>query len=371
MTPPTTPPAVHADRIDRLRREMHANAVDLVLLGPSSDLFYLTGFDAHLSERLNLLVVPSTGKPSLIVPVLEGPLVGEARHLVSVHSWADHEDAYDLAARVIGDIAGEHVAVGNQLWSAFLLRIQARVGAATWTEATPLLRELRMIKDDVEIALMTEVSHLTDDAWEAFISGSPISGLSERDALARLTELTAQRGIARIWGICASGPNAASPHHATGERVIAEGDAVIFDWGGSLRGYQSDVTRTVCVGAPSDEFRTVYDVVLRANQATLDAVRPGVPIEQLDRAARKLITEAGYGPAFIHRVGHGLGLDVHEEPYLIEGNDLPLAAGMVFSDEPGIYLDGKFGVRIEDTVLCTPDGGIRLNNATRKLTVLN
>lgn len=368
---PGTPHDVYADRIVRLRKEMHATGVDMVLLGPSSDLFYLTGFNAHLSERLNLLVVGDTGTPSLIVPGLEEPLVGAARQLVSVHPWGDGEDAYELAARVTGDLAGKHVAVGNQLWSAFLLRIQAKAGLATWTEATPLMRELRMIKDDVEIALMTEVSRLTDEAWEAFIAGPPIAGLSERAALARLTDLTAERGITQIWGICASGPNSASPHHATGERLIAEGDAVIFDWGGAREGYQSDVTRTVCVGAPSDEFRTVYDVVLRANQATLDTVRPGVPIEELDRTARTLISAAGYGGEFIHRVGHGLGLDVHEEPYLIEGNELPLAPGMVFSDEPGIYLAGKFGVRIEDTVLCTADGGVRLNHAKRELTSLS
>ncbi|CAA9580850.1 MAG: Aminopeptidase YpdF (MP-, MA-, MS-, AP-, NP-specific) [uncultured Thermomicrobiales bacterium] len=371
MPPPGTPHDLYANRIARLRKHMRATGVDMLLLGPSSDLFYLTGFDAHLSERLNLLVIASEGTPSLIVPVLEVPLVGAARRHVSVHPWADGEDAYELTARVIGDVAGKHVAVGNQLWSAFLLRIQARVGAATWTEATPLMRELRMIKDAVEIDLMSEVSRLTDEAWEAFIAGPPISGLSEREALARLTDLTAERGITKIWGICASGPNSASPHHATGERLIAEGDAVIFDWGGSLEGYQSDVTRTVCVGAPWDEFRTVYDVVLRANQAALDAVHPGVPIEELDRTARTLIADAGYGEAFIHRVGHGLGLDIHEEPYLTAGNDLPLAPGMVFSDEPGIYLAGKFGVRIEDTVLCTPDGGVRLNHATRELTALS
>jgi len=360
----------HADRIARLQKELHAKKVDVMILGPSADLFYLTGFDAHLSERLNLLVVPSTGRPTLIVPVLESPLIGESRKLAITRSWADHEDAFSLAASVIGDVHGKRIAVGNQLWSTFLLRIREKLGNATWIEAGPVMRGLRMVKDDAEIALMTEVSRLTDEAWEEFIEGPPISGLSERDALKRLTELTAKRGITSIWGICASGPHAASPHHATGGRLIAEGDAVIFDWGGKLEGYQSDVTRTVFIGHPSEEFRTVYDIVLRANQATLEAVRPGVPLEGLDRAARKLIVDAGYGEAFIHRVGHGLGLEVHEEPYLVEGNDLPLAAGMVFSDEPGIYLEGKFGVRIEDTVLCRPDGGVRLNNATRDLTMM-
>lgn len=368
MTTHRTPLEVHADRIARLQEELHAARADLMILGPSADLFYLTGFAAHLSERLNLLVVPSTGRPSLVVPILETPLVGEAKRLATVHSWADHEDAFGLAAHVIGDVDGKRILVGNQLWSAFLLRIQSRLGRADWAEAGQVMRGLRMIKDDAEIALLTEVSRLTDEAWEEFIGGPPISGLSERDALKRLTDLTAKRGVTDIWGICASGPHAASPHHATGGRLIGDGDAVIFDWGGKLGGYQSDVTRTVFVGQPGEEFTTVYDIVLRANQATLDAVRPGIPLEQLDRTARNLIADAGYGDAFIHRVGHGLGLEVHEEPYLVEGNDLPLAAGMVFSDEPGIYLDGKFGVRIEDTVLCRKDGGVRLNNATRALT---
>jgi D-alanyl-D-alanine dipeptidase len=174
-----------------------------------------------------------------------------------------------------------------------------------------------------------------------------------------------------VWGICASGPNAASPHHHTGDRVIQPGDSVIFDWGGILDGYHSDITRTVFIGAPTDEQRKVYEIVLRANQATFEAVKPGVPCEELDKAARSLITEAGYGPAFLHRVGHGLGLDVHEEPYLVGGNTMPLAVGMCFSDEPGIYLEGKFGVRIEDAMICTETGGKRLNEASREITVMD
>lgn len=355
-------------RIDRLRERLRAEGVDLLILGPSADLFYLTGFDAHLSERLNLLVVPAESRASLVVPALEAPLIGDARSLAEVHTWADHEDPYALAARVIGAVDGKRVAVGNQLWSAFLLRLQQHLPNGAWREAAPVMRSLRMVKDDVEIALMAEVSRLTDEAWEEFITGSPLTGLTEQEALARLTDLTAKRGISKIWGICASGPNAASPHHATGTREIRKGDAVLFDWGGQRDGYQSDVTRTVFVGEPDEEFRTVYDIVLRANQATLDAVRPGVPLQELDRAARTLISDAGYGESFIHRVGHGLGLEIHEEPYLVEGNTLALEAGMVFSDEPGIYLEGRFGIRIEDTVVCTSEGGMRLNHATRQLT---
>jgi len=187
----------------------------------------------------------------------------------------------------------------------------------------------------------------------------------------RLAGMMDKRGLARSFGICASGPNSASPHHHTGERVIQPGDAVIFDWGGRLNGYHSDVTRTVFIGNPTDEYRKVYDVVRRANQIALDAVRPGATAESIDQAARDLITEAGYGEAFLHRVGHGLGMDLHEEPYLVGGNTTPLEVGMVFSDEPGIYLAGKFGVRIEDSVVVTETGGKRLNEASRELTIMD
>ncbi len=357
----------HADRIERLQAQLAQDGVDLAIFGPSADLLYLTGFDAHLSERLNLLVVPASGKPALVVPTLEAPLVGDAARLVKLHTWEDHEDPAALAASVIGGLEGKSIATGNQLWSAFLLRLQAQLPGGSWVEATPIMRPLRMIKDASEIEAMAEVSRLTDEAWEEFIEGPPISSLTEREAIRRLKDLTEQRGLAVYGGICASGPNAASPHHHTGDRVIQEGDSVIFDWGGSLNGYKSDVTRTVHVGQPSEEFKRVYQIVLEANQATFEAVRPGVPLQELDRTARKVITDAGYGEAFLHRVGHGLGLEVHEEPYLVEGNELPLQAGMTFSDEPGIYLKGKLGVRIEDTVVCTEEGAIRLNHATREL----
>lgn len=357
----------HAERIQKLQAVLTEKGIDVAVFGPSADLFYFTGFDAHDSERLNLLVIPASGKAALVVPTLEAPLVGEASRLVSMHTWADHEDPAALAAEVIGDVSGKHVAVGNQLWSAFLLRLQSNLGAATFVEATPFTRDLRMLKDQAEIDALAEVSRLTDEAWEEFIEGPAISGLTETQVMKRLADLTEKRGVLNVWGICASGPNAASPHHHTGNRVLQEGDSVIFDWGGKLNGYNSDMTRTVHIGPPTEEFKKVYATVLAANEATFAAVKPGVPLQELDRAARKVITDAGYGPAFLHRVGHGLGLEVHEEPYLVEGNDLPLQAGMAFSDEPGIYLEGNLGVRIEDTVVCTEDGGLKLNNATRDL----
>ena len=362
--------ATHVRRIERTRAVMAERGIDWLLLGPSADLFYLTGYDAHVSERLNLLLLTADGEASLVVPTLEAPRVGTASELAPLQVWDDHERPAEVVARQIGTLSDERIAVGDQLWSAFLLRIQAQVGGGTWVEAGPLLRELRMIKDETELAALGEAARLTDEAWEEFISAGQLSGLTERQALRRLSELTEQRGLRNMWGICASGPAAASPHHATGDRTIEAGDAVIFDWGGTIDGYFSDVTRTVHVGEPGDEFRKVYDLVRQANQATLEAVRPGVRCEELDRTARSMFADAGYGEAFLHRVGHGLGLEVHEEPYLVAGNDLPLAAGMVFSDEPGLYFEGRFGVRIEDSVVCTADGGRRLNEATRDLVVM-
>ncbi len=366
---PTISQATYKDRLHRVQQAMRAQDISWLLLGPSADLFYLTGFDAHVSERLNLLMLPADGDPSLVVPQLEAPNVGDAANLVSLQSWADHESPVDLvASSVSGDVGT--VAVGNHLYSAFLLRIQDAVKAERWIEAGDLMRSLRMAKDATEIELLEIAGRNNDLAWEAFLKAEPLSGLTERQALDRLLNLTMEQGTGKCWGICASGPNAASPHYSTGDRVIQEGDSVIFDWGGPVGGYYSDVTRTVHVGEPSDEFRKVYGIVLAANQVTLDAVRPGVACQELDRVARKLITDAGYGDAFLHRVGHGLGLEVHEEPYLVEGNELPLEEGFVFSDEPGIYLEGRFGVRIEDAVVCTADGGRRLNESTRELVVM-
>ena len=363
--------SVYRNRIAKAQAALAERGLRALLLGPSADLFYLTGFDAHLSERLNLLIVAAAGGATLVVPTFEVPLVGQASELVAVHSWADGEDPAALAAGLIGDVGGGTLAVGNQLWSGFLLRIQQHVTGASWVEGDPVLRDLRMYKDPIEIQFLAEAARLTDRAWEQFIESGPITGLTELEALQRLVDISTEMGLDDVHGICGSGPNSASPHHSGGDRVIQEGDAVVFDWGGKINGYHSDVTRTVFVGTPMDEYRTVYEIVKQANEATYAAVRPGLPLQELDRTARKIITDAGYGEAFLHRVGHGLGLEIHEEPYLVEGNDLPLAPGMAFSDEPGIYLTGRFGVRIEDTVVCTEDGGRRLNNATRELTVMD
>jgi Xaa-Pro aminopeptidase len=227
------------------------------------------------------------------------------------------------------------------------------------------------VKDEQELAILREAARRTDDVWTAFLQG-PISGQSERQAADRLTALLAERGMPPSFpAIVGAGPNGASPHHEPGERIIGAGDAVVCDFGGVLDGYCSDITRMIHVGPPGDEFTAVYDTVRRANEAAFQAVRPGRRCEEVDEAARWVIAAAGYGERFIHRTGHGIGIDIHEEPYLVAGNTQPLQPGMVFSDEPGVYLTGQFGIRVEDILVVTDAGAERLTGASRELVVLS
>ena len=371
MTTGSTPIETYAARLARAQEEMARQEIEILAVGPSSDLRYFIGYDAHLSERLNLLLVPVSGRPALIVPLLESPLARFAEELVDLRIWTETENPAEMAANIAQTMGAGRIAVSDQLWSGFLLKLQDAIPGVSWVSALDVIKPLRVTKDSREVELLAEVSRLTDEAWGEFIEGGPLSGLTETQAMERLSALMQKRGLGASFGICASGPNSASPHHHTGDRVIQEGDSVIFDWGGALEGYHSDVTRTVFVGKPTEKFRKVYDIVRRANQATLDAVKPGVACEDLDKTARDLISAEGFGENFIHRVGHGLGMDVHEEPYLVGGNKTPLQAGMVFSDEPGIYIEGEIGVRIEDSVVVTTEGGKRLNEATRELTVMD
>jgi Xaa-Pro aminopeptidase len=359
----------YADRLRRAQAEMARQGIDLLVVGASADLRYLIGYEGHESERMSVLVLPRDGVPHFVVPGLEAPLLHEQRDLLEIVPWKETENPAVKVAAVAGTAALGTIAAGDELWSVFTLRLQRAMPQARWAEGGQLLRPLRMIKDDREIALLAEAARRTDESWEEFLTVS-ITGLTESDVRERLMGLLAARGLQPVFCNVGSGPNGASPHQTASERVIGPGDALVCDWGGTLEGYNSDVTRTAHVGEPSPEFVRAYEAVLAANQAAFEAVRPGVPCQEIDRAARSVLTEAGYGEAFIHRTGHGLGLSLHEEPYLLEGNILPLAEGMVFSDEPGVYFPGQFGIRIEDTVVCTADGGRRLNEATRELRVM-
>jgi D-alanyl-D-alanine dipeptidase len=281
-------------------------------------------------------------------------------------AWRDGEDPYAIAAGALP--ADGLVALGDRIWGVHLLGLQAAAPALTWASAAPVVGALRARKDPAELEALRRAGAAADATFAA-IATLPFAGRREREIAADLARLLVEHGHERAeFTIVGSGPNAASPHHEPGERTIVIGDLVVLDFGGVLDGYFSDTTRTVIVGEePSGEMVTVHDVVRGAYEAAVAAVRPGIEIQEVDRAARAVIRDAGFEDAFIHRTGHGIGLELHEPPYAVEGDRTVLEPGMTFSVEPGIYLEGRFGVRIEDIVAVTPDGVDRLNRSTRAL----
>lgn len=357
-------------RLQATQAAMADQDTDLLFIAPSADLRYLAGFRGHASERPALLVVRPNAPAILLLPQLEAAGAGDLDD-VRLVTYEETDDPYAVLAGALRAEAGGRAAIGDETRAAVLLGLQARFPHLTFRPASPLLAELRRMKTDTELQLLREAGRKADAAFAQLLQ-STFAGRREREVAAELSDLLVQQGLQRAeWGpVIGSGPNSASPHHGAGERTIQEGDAVVLDFGGALEGYQADITRTVHVGTPGDEFRHVYEIVQQAQQAGVAAVRPGIPAQEIDRVTRGVIRAAGYADVFIHRTGHGLGLDTHEEPYIIEGNTLPLAPGMVFSVEPGIYLPRRFGVRIEDIVAVTPEGGERLNHAPRELQIV-
>jgi D-alanyl-D-alanine dipeptidase len=257
------------------------------------------------------------------------------------------------------------------MWAMHVLGLQASLPEGRFVTASRVLSRLRSRKEEGEVQLLDRAARSADETFH-LVTREGIEGKTEAQVARALREALVETGhdTALFW-IVGSGPNGASPHHDSGSREIRAGDTVVLDFGGRAAGYCSDVSRTVSVGESSEEAKEVHEIVRHAQQAAFEAVRPGVPAEEIDRVARDVITEAGYGPAFIHRTGHGIGLEEHEDPYLVEGNLELLEPGMAFSIEPGIYLEGRFGVRIEDIVVVTADGAERLNHAPRDLPVLS
>jgi Xaa-Pro aminopeptidase len=354
----------YAGRVERLQGSMEDTGVDVALLSVGADLPYFTGYEARPSERLTVLVVPTRGVPILLVPLLEAP--GVETGPFEVRSWTEVDDPVALATSIVSDPGS--VAVGDHMWAVFLTRFQLHWGEASWLPASELTRELRIRKDPGEVELLRRAAHGIDRIMDRMSADVRFAGRTESELARHLADLTLAEGHESAeFTIVASGPNGASPHHHPGDRVIDEGDIVVCDFGGRLGGYYSDSTRTFVVGEPTDVQREVHELVVAANEAGRRAVAPGVTCEVVDAAARSVIDEVGFGEYFVHRTGHGIGLEVHEHPYLVSGNDLPLEPGMTFSVEPGIYLHGQFGVRIEDIVVCTSDGVESLNDSDRAL----
>ncbi|WP_431953049.1 M24 family metallopeptidase [Actinacidiphila sp. bgisy167] len=361
-------------RLELARKAAADAGLDALLVTPGPDLRYLTGYHAHLTERLVCLALPVLGDPFLAVPHLERP-GAEASPLgalgVEVVGWGETEDPYALVARRLPPGIAR-VAVDNHMWAEKVLAFRAALPGAEQSLAGDLLREARMRKSPAEIDALRRAAGAIDRVHRRM--GEWLrAGRTEREVARDVAEAVLEAGHTTVdFVIVASGPNGASPHHEISDRVIRAGDPVVVDIGGTTpEGYCSDSTRTYAVGEPHAAFREMYEVLRRAQHAQTDAVRPGITAEELDAVGRDIIAAAGFGEHFIHRTGHGIGLETHEEPYIVAGSSRPLEPGMAFSVEPGIYLPDRFGARIEDIVVCTPEGGERLNQTSRDLVVLS
>ncbi len=361
----------YAARLRRGAGQARAEGFDGLLIAPGPDLAYFADYlPVATTERITLLVVPAEGEPAMLVPVLEHDSAAETRAggAFRLVDWADGEDEYAAAARLLRP-DGRYV-LSDALWAMHLLGLQERLPEARFAAVSQALPMLRAVKEPEEIERLAAAGAAADATYEEIVR-LPFAGRTERQVAADLDRLLREHGHSQVdFTIVASGPNGANPHHEPGDRVIQEGDTVVLDFGGLLDGYGSDTTRTVHVGEPGAEEREVHEIVRRAQQAAFEAVAVGVPCQEIDRVARAIIAEAGYGDRFIHRVGHGIGVTTHEPPYLVEGEERPLEAGMCFSIEPGVYLPGRFGVRIEDIVVATEDGGRRLNTTGHELRIV-
>jgi Xaa-Pro aminopeptidase len=362
---PTNDEGYPSRRLADAQGAMAAAGLDGLLVTPGSDLRYLTGYHAHALERLTCLVLPAQGRPTLIVPRLERPEAeasAAAGTEVSIVDYDDGSDPYPLVVRAIG---GPIRAVGlsDRMWAMHALALRDALPTARQRLAGEVLAPLRMRKSPAEVAALREAGAAID-AVHARMAEWLRPGRTEAETGADIAHAIRDAGHATVdFVIVASGPNGASPHHATSDRIIEPGDPVVVDIGGTMpSGYCSDSTRTyVAGGTPPADFLEYYAVLVAAQRAAVAAVRPGVTAGSVDDAARTPIAAAGHGDAFLHRTGHGIGLDGHEEPYIVAGNPLVLERGMAFSVEPGIYLAGRHGARIEDIVVCTADGVARLN----------
>jgi Xaa-Pro aminopeptidase len=387
----TTRPTITATRfVARLtaaRKLAETAGMDAILVGVGADLRYLAGYPAMPLERLTMLVIPARGHWSMVVPRLEETPARLSSPAASgdlpIVIWEEGDDAYAAVAALVRDAAGPaqgretRIAVSDDLAARHLLPLQERLAEARFSVASTLLRALRMIKDADEIAFLTLAAHAADRVV-AQIAGGPLVGRTEADVAEEVRQrLIAEGHDEAHFAIVGSGPNSASPHHEASDRVIRAGEPIVLDIGGTLGGYGSDITRTLWVtggdpaNGPDERFRHLFGVLHGAQAQARAAVRPGIACEAIDAAAREPIVAEGYGEQFFHRTGHGIGLEGHEEPYIIGGNAQMLAAGMAFSVEPGIYFSGEYGARIEDIVVCGPDGPVELNEAARELYVVD
>ena len=365
-----------AERAARARARMADAEVDVLLLSVGPDLPYLTGYTAMPLERLTMLVLPREGDATLVVPELEAPRVVERPEVFGLRPWGETEDPVAIVAGLVG--AAGRVGIGDHTWARFVLDLQATLAGAAFVRAGTVTGPLRAVKDAAEVEALRRAAAAVDRIAADLQAGAiPLVGRTEADVSADLSRRIVAEGHQHTnFAIVATGPHAASPHHEAGDRVIGPGDVVLCDFGGTMLdaegvGYCSDITRCVHVGEPPAAVAEAYAVLHEAQRAAVAAAMVGTPCQHVDDVARGIIAAAGYGDRFIHRTGHGIGVEEHEDPYIVAGNATPLAPGHAFSVEPGIYVPGRFGLRLEDIVVAAPAGPDELNRADHTLAVVD
>ncbi len=367
MSSPTVDPSVYLDRLARVRATMTERNIDTLLLSVGHDLPYLSGYTAMPLERLTMLVVPRDADATMLIPALEAPRVQELDGVFDLLPWGETQDPTAIVAGLAS--GSSRIAVGDQMWARFLVELLPQLPGVEYTRAVDVVGPLRMSKDQAEIDALAAAGAAVDRiAGELQRGEIPLVGRTEAEVSAHLGRRIIEEGHDKVnFAIVAAGENAASPHHHAGSRVIRENEIVLCDFGGTMAGYCSDTTRCVYTGEPTAEVAEAYAVLHEAQRVGAEAGVVGTPCEEVDRATRKVIDDAGFGEFFIHRTGHGIGLEEHEDPYIVEGNTLPLEAGHAYSVEPGIYVPGKWGMRLEDIVVATATGPQRLNNSDHGL----
>ncbi|MFN8017705.1 MAG: Xaa-Pro peptidase family protein [Acidimicrobiales bacterium] len=363
-------------RIERVRSAMAEQGTDVLLLSVGADLPWLTGYEAMPLERLTMLVVPVDGDATLLVPRLEAPRVVERPDVFALRTWDETDDPVRIVADLVG--AAADLAIGDRTWARFLVDLQGALPSASWRKASDVTGPLRARKEPAEVEALRRAAQAADRVAAQLQGGEvPLVGRTEAEVSADLGRRLLAEGHQRVnFAIVAAGANAASPHHEPGDRRIAPGEVVLCDFGGTMLdadgvGYCSDITRCVSLGEPSGEVAEAYAVLHDAQQAAVAAAVVGATCESVDAAARDAIAAAGHGERFVHRTGHGIGVEEHEDPYIVAGNLEPLGAGHAFSIEPGIYAGGRWGMRLEDIVVATDGGPDPLNRADHDLVVVD
>ncbi len=361
-----------AERCARAQQMMQEQGVDWLFVCPSPDLRYLNGYSRRQTERLTLFMLARSGEAVMVMPEFESRKLEREPHerFYRVRTWREECDPVSVVAQEV-DGRGDTIAVSEQLWSVFFLQLQQKI-QANYIPATSILTPLRLQKDESELECFSMLGRRMDAVFEDVCSVS-FAGRKEVEVARDVFSIVNDHGLnpTRCGGV-ASGPNSASPHHQSGDRVIRTGDSIWIELGqgGNYQGYAADKTRVVHVGEPSSDYRSAYAALQHAQKKAREYARPGISCEKLDRFTRGLLREEGYGDHFITRTGHGVGLDIHEPPWIVEGNSMVIRPGMVFTIEPGIYISGAYGMRIEDVMVVTETGAWSIYSSTRDLVLV-